>query len=155
MTPDVHFMDTSSACYFTATSEGFRPSSLMSSAGELRWLLDSRAAREQNQNMAQVVEAPAYPKNDAVLAIWRVGLVAYRDAARAELPYVDWHRSGVTTMMASFPDLSRAEAGSHMIDAVAWASRNHNEWLTRGVPKREWIWPPTAEGVGLYRHKMR
>ena len=96
---------------------------------------------------------PASPRNEAVRALWRVGLVAYREAARAELEYIEWHRAGVAAMIASFQNLNKEEASSHMTGAVAWASTYHNEWLMRGVPKREWIWPPTAEGVGLFRRK--
>lgn len=99
--------------------------------------------------------APAHAKNEEVLAIWRIGLVAYRDALRQELHVSKCYQAAADAIREKHPDLTEREAKRHAITAVAWASRHHNEWLNKGVPKRKWIWPPTAEGVGDYRTKSK
>jgi hypothetical protein len=93
-----------------------------------------------------------HPKNETVLAFWRVGLVAYREAARKELHVSECHRAGAKAMLAAFPQLDEKEASKQMIKAVAWCSSNHRKWLDHGVPRREWIWPPDHRGVGLQRN---
>jgi hypothetical protein len=92
------------------------------------------------------------PDSESTLGIWRVGLVAYRDAKRRELHVVKCLDAGEIAMMAAYPELSRKEASAHMIQAVAWASTHHHAWLWRGVPRREWIWPADHRGVGRYRN---
>lgn len=92
------------------------------------------------------------PESEAVLAIWRVGLVAYREAKRRELHVVECDRAGEAAMMEAFPELTREEASRHIIHAVYWASVHHHAWLWRGVPRREWIWPPDHRGVGHKRN---
>ena len=98
------------------------------------------------------MKGPIFPKDEGVLAIWRVGLVAYRDALRRELLRHDCYHAGESAMLIAFPTLTEEEASSHIVDAVAWASQRHNEWLKRGVPRREWIWPPDHRGVGRHRN---
>jgi hypothetical protein len=87
-----------------------------------------------------------------MLAIWRVGLVAFRDAMRRELEHDACHRAGVAAMLEVFPHLSREQASAHCIQAVSWCSGEHHTWLWRGVPRREWIWPPDHRGVGRQRN---
>jgi hypothetical protein len=91
---------------------------------------------------------PIIPENEGVLGIWRVGLVAYRQARRRELWIVHCHQAGVA-MRERFPHLTQEEASRHMVNAVAWASSRHNEWLERGVPRREWIWPPDDRALAI------
>lgn len=98
---------------------------------------------------------PAHPKDSTVLDWWRVGLVAYRYAARAELHHHHCWIAGHEAMRAAYPELSLEQARLEMRDALTWAASNHNEWLHRGVPRREWIWPPDHRGVGHYRHPKR
>jgi hypothetical protein len=105
-------------------------------------------SQEQTAN----VTGPIIPENDDVLGIWRVGLVAYREARRRELWIVYCHQAGVAAMRERFPHLTQEEASRHMVNAVAWASSNHKEWLERGVPRRKWIWPPDHRGVGHRRN---
>ena len=105
---------------------------------------------EQKQNMSQGTGAPAHPENDAVLARWRVGLIAFRDAARRELPHQECHRAGVEAMRAAFPDMKHV--GREMSDAIGWVTRSEFAgWFRQGVPQKEWIWPPDRRGVGHYR----
>ena len=92
------------------------------------------------------------PENESVLAIWRVGLVAYRDAMRRELHVARCSEAGTAAMMAAFPEMTREEASQHITHAVYWASVHHHAWLWRGVPRREWIWPPDHRGVGHQRN---
>jgi hypothetical protein len=54
-------------------------------------------------------------------------------------------------MREAFPQPPEEEACRHFTNAVGWASINHREWLYRGVPHKEWIWPPDHRGVGLLR----
>jgi hypothetical protein len=98
------------------------------------------------------MKSPIFPDNDNVLAIWRVGLIAYRYACRRELPALDQHPAGIAAMMEAFPQLAREEASEHMINAIAWCTTHHIEWLQCGVPRREWIWPPDQRGMGLNRN---
>jgi hypothetical protein len=92
------------------------------------------------------------PKNETILAYWRVGLVAYREAARKELHDIECDRAGQRAMMAAFPELDEEEAGRQIVRAVAWCSWKHRKWLDHGVPRRKWIWPPDHRGVGLRRN---
>ena len=92
------------------------------------------------------------PENECVLAIWRVGLAAYREAARRTVFPSEHDAAGKAAILAAFPELSPQEASRHLIQAVAWASDHHHEWLNRGAMKREWIWPRDHRGVGYHRN---
>jgi hypothetical protein len=96
--------------------------------------------------------APNRPETEDIKAIWRVGLVAYRDACRRMLLRSQSYHAGQAAIIEAFPQLTREEASSHIVHAVAWASVHHREWLWRGVPHREWTWPPDHRGVGLHRN---
>jgi hypothetical protein len=95
---------------------------------------------------------PLLPEQESLRAVWRVGLVAYRDASRRLLQNSQCYDAGRIAMIEAFPTLTREDASSHIVNAVAWASVHHHEWLHRGVPHREWIWPPDHRGVGLHRN---
>jgi hypothetical protein len=62
------------------------------------------------------------------------------------------HDAAAAAICAQYPELTEREAGQHSIRAVAWCAANHREWLDRGVPRREWIWPPDERGVGVRRN---
>jgi hypothetical protein len=98
------------------------------------------------------MSGPIRPDDDSVLAIWRVGLVAYRDARRRELSQFDCYNAGEAAILAAYPAMPRQEASAAIVSAVAWASVHYREWLDRGVPRREWIWPADHRGVGRYRN---
>jgi hypothetical protein len=91
------------------------------------------------------------PKETTVREIWRIGLVAYRNAARQELKVSQCHSAAAAEICAKYPELTERQGRRHSIEAVAWASKHHRAWLDRGVPRREWIWPPDRRGVGLHR----
>jgi hypothetical protein len=69
-----------------------------------------------------------HPEDERVLAIWRVGLVANREAARRTAFQGEHHSAGKAAILAAFPELAPQEASRHIIQAVAWAS---DEWLNR------------------------
>jgi hypothetical protein len=110
--------------------------------------VDCTKWREHCANMP----APSRPETEDVKAIWRVGLVVYRDACRRMLMRSQCYDAGRTAIIEAFPSLTPAEASAHIVHAVAWASIQHHAWLWRGVPHREWIWPPDKRGVGLHRN---
>ena len=95
---------------------------------------------------------PILPENEAVLAIWRVGLIAYRDASRRMLPVNKCHDAGIAAILTAYPHMTKEEASKHSIESVAWAAGKHHAWLYNGVPRREWIWPPDRRGVGRHRN---
>ena len=103
--------------------------------------------------MANGTTNPPGPRDEATRARWRVCLVAYREAARAERDHQACWDFGVKAMQAAFPQIGIEQARSEMSAAIAWVAIDHGDWFNRGVPRREWIWPPTAEGVGLFRHR--
>jgi hypothetical protein len=71
------------------------------------------------------------PKDTTVREIWRIGLVAYRNAARQELK-VSWcHSAAAAAICAKYPELKERQARQHLIEAVAWASKHHRAWLDR------------------------
>ena len=92
------------------------------------------------------------PKDTTIRDIWRIGLVAYRNAARQELHVSKCHDAAAAAIRAAYPNLTEREATQHSIQAVAWASVHHHAWLWNGVPRREWIWPPDKRGVGVRRN---
>jgi len=98
------------------------------------------------------VSGPILPKTEGILAVWRVGLVAYRDALRRECHRHKCYDAGEAAIREAYPDLPRKEASVHIVNAVVWASIHHLEWLRNGVPRREWIWPPDHRGVGRHRN---
>jgi hypothetical protein len=98
------------------------------------------------------MSATIHAKDESTLAVWRIGLVAYRDARRRELSHFDCCNAGKAAILAAYPAMSREEASAAIVNAVAWASVHHREWLHRGVRRREWIWPADHRGVGLHRN---
>lgn len=95
---------------------------------------------------------PVRPHNEPQLASWRVGLVAFREAARAGYQHLECSQAGVLAIIAAFPDVTEAGARQAIVDAVGWVTRSeHAEWFRKGVPCREWVWPPSDGDVGLYR----
>ena len=85
------------------------------------------------------------------MARWRVGLVAYRAAARAEEPDQDCFNAGVSAMLAAYPEM--VEARREMCEAFGWVTRSeYADWFRQGMPSKTWIWRPTPEGVGHYRN---
>jgi hypothetical protein len=92
------------------------------------------------------------PKDTTVREIWRIGLVAYRNAARQELKVSQCHNAAAAAICAKYPELTERQARWHSIEAVAWASKRHRAWLDRGAPRHEWIWAPDRRGVGLHRN---
>lgn len=92
------------------------------------------------------------PDDEDVKAIWRVGLLAYRAARRRDPTTTRDCAAGRDAILAAYPHISPDAANQHVINAVAWASIHHNDWLQRGVPRREWIWPPDHRGVGHHRN---
>jgi hypothetical protein len=93
-----------------------------------------------------------HAEDERVLAIWRVGLLAYREAARQTVFQNEHYSAGKAGILAAFPELTPQEASRHIIQAVARASDHHHEWLDRGAMKREWIWPPDRRGAGYHRN---
>jgi hypothetical protein len=70
------------------------------------------------------------PKDTTVREIWRIGLVAYRNAARQELK-VSWcHSAAAAAICAKYPELKERQARQHLIEAVVWASKHHRAGST-------------------------
>jgi hypothetical protein len=65
------------------------------------------------------------PKDTTVREIWRIGLVAYRNAARQELKVSQCHNAAAAAICAKYPELTERQARWHSIEAVAWASKRH------------------------------
>jgi hypothetical protein len=57
---------------------------------------------------------------------------------RKRLDRDECDRIGTAAIKEAFPYLTHQEARQQLAEAVAWASINHQAWLHRGVPYREW-----------------
>jgi hypothetical protein len=105
---------------------------------------DNSHHREQTRNMRPIPK----PETEDIKAIWRVGLVAFREERRRDPGTRKDLDAGQAAILAAFPNLTppayRARRGL--------AHREHHEWLYRGVRRREWIWPPDHRGVGVQRN---
>lgn len=86
------------------------------------------------------------------LAIWRPGIVAYRNARRGNQDHLGAWRAAVAAIMEEHPHLSLDEARQHATNGVAWASSAHPRWFWHDPNRREWIWPPSKDGVGTFRY---
>jgi hypothetical protein len=72
------------------------------------------------------MSATIHAKDESTLAVWRVGLVAYRDARRRELREHECCNAGKAAILAAYPAISREEASAAIVNAVAWASVHHH-----------------------------
>lgn len=94
---------------------------------------------------------PIFPSEDTIDK-WRIGIAAYRRAAQDGIDQHQCFLIGRAAIMAEFPEISPDEAAKMVCDAVGWITRSdHKDWFYAGRPEKKWIWPPTAEGVGLKR----
>jgi hypothetical protein len=104
--------------------------------------------------MSHSAGPPIAPKDTPTLDRWRASLLAYRAARRAGGNDSEAHTAAAAITLANHPDMTPAEARQDVIDAIGWVTRSeYSEWFYRGTPRPAWIWPPTAEGVGLRRLK--
>lgn len=103
-----------------------------------------------------MIEGHPKTPDGPVMAIWRIGIAAYRRAAQLGFHHRDCTYVGTVAIMEAFPELSRVEAGHHMWNAHGWITGSERaKWFYAGRPKTRWIWPPTSEGVGDLRWVAR
>jgi hypothetical protein len=92
------------------------------------------------------------PDDGSTLAIWRVGIVAYRNAALAGFGYHRCELIGIEAVLEAYPEMDLDAARSHMTRALAWVTGSeHAKWFRRGTPRYEYIWPKDERGVGHNR----
>ena len=84
------------------------------------------------------VERPPTPTEDRLPA-WRLACLAYREMREAGANDQEAHEAAVAAVQQVLPLLSRKEASSEAVNAIAYATKYFPEWFWRGAEHlRKW-----------------
>ena len=84
------------------------------------------------------VERPPTPTEDRLPA-WRLACLAYREMREAGASDQEAHEAAVAAVQQVLPLLSRKEASSEAVNAIAYATKYFPEWFWRGAEHlRKW-----------------
>jgi len=84
------------------------------------------------------VERPPTPTEDRLPA-WHLACLAYREMREAGASDQEAHEAAVAAVQQVLPLLSRKEASSEAVNAIACATKYFPEWFWRGAEHlRKW-----------------
>ena len=84
------------------------------------------------------VERPPTPTEDRLPA-WRLSCLAYREMREAGASDQEAHEAAVAAVQQVLTLLSRKEASSEAVNAIAYATKYFPEWFWRGAEHlRKW-----------------